>query len=110
MRKVILGSAKLLDNKLEKNGAFEFVAKKEDKYFECDNPKGAVNAGQEIVIQFTFKPPSIDPLLKDIGALKGIGQWVESVWECKMSGGFAEPGVPDAFSVDVVLRAYVEQI
>lgn len=52
----------------------------------------------------------MDPLLQDIGALKGIGQWVESVWECKLSGGFIEPGTTDAFSIDVVLRAYVEQI
>lgn len=71
-------------------------------------PKGAINGGQEQIVKFTFKPPSIDPLLKDIGALKGIGQWVESVWECKLSGGFIEPGTTDAFSVDVVLRAYVE--
>ena len=61
-------------------------------------------------VKFTFKPPSIDPLLQDIGALKGIGQWVESVWECKLSGGFVEPGIPDNLSVDVTLRAYVEQI
>jgi hypothetical protein len=36
-------------------------------------PRGAVNSGAEQVIKFTFKPPSIDPLLQDIGALKGIG-------------------------------------
>jgi len=35
--------------------------------------KGAVAGGQEQLVKFTFKPPSIDPLLKDIGALKGIG-------------------------------------
>ena len=95
---------------MEKNGAYELVAQKDDKYFECDQPKGSINAGQELTVTFTFKPPSIDTLLKDIGALKGIGQWVESVWECKMSGGFVEPGTPDAFVVDVLLRAYVEQI
>lgn len=61
-------------------------------------------------VKFTFKPPSIDPLLQDIGALKGIGQWVESVWECKLSGGWVEAGIPDNLSVDVTLRAYVEQI
>ena len=61
-------------------------------------------------VKFTFKPPSIDPLLQDIGALKGIGQWVESVWECKISGGWVEAGVSDNLSVDVTLRAYVEQI
>ena len=80
----------------------------QDTYFECDNMKGAVNGGQEQIVKFTFKPPSIDPLLQDIGALKGIGQWVESIWECKLSGGFIEAGTTDAFSVDVILRAYVE--
>ena len=69
-----------------------------------------MTGGQEVIVKFTFKPPSIDQLLRDIGALKGIGQWVESTWECKLSGGFVEPGTPDAFSVDVVLRAYVETI
>ena len=73
VRKVLIGNCRLMDNKLEKNANFEFVAKKEDKYFECDNPKGTVNAGQDIQVKFTFKPPSIDPLLQDIGALKGIG-------------------------------------
>lgn len=55
-----------------------------------------------------FNPPEVDELLKNIGALKGIGQWVESVWELKLIGGFVEPGQPDSISVDVVLRAYVE--
>lgn len=45
----------------------------QDTYFECDNMKGAVTGGQEQIVKFTFKPPSIDPLLQDIGALKGIG-------------------------------------
>ena len=42
---------------------------------------------------FKFKPPLVDNLLKDIGALKGIGQWIESNWECKLQGGFIEPEV-----------------
>jgi len=49
-------------------------------------------------------------LLKNITALKGIGQWVESVWELKLIGGYTEPGSPDPVIADVVLRAYVEQI
>lgn len=110
VRKVIIGNCRLLDVKMEKNGNFEFSAGKDDKYFECDVPRGAVNSGQEQVVQFKFKPPSIDPLLQDIGALKGIGQWVESVWECKINGGYVEPGTPDLFVIDIVLRAYVEQI
>jgi len=42
--------------------------------------------------------------------LKGIGQWVESSWELKMTGGYVDAGQPDLMIVDVVLRAYVEQI
>jgi len=48
--------------------------------------------------------------LKDIAALKGIGQWVESNWELKISGGYIEPGKVDLQVYQVVLRAYVEQI
>ena len=81
-----------------------------EKYFDCDLPKGTVAGGQESVITFNFTPPQTDELLKDIKALKGIGQWVESVWELKLIGGFFEPGQPDPVFIDVVLRAYVEQI
>jgi hypothetical protein len=73
-------------------------------------PKGTVAAGNEQLVKFSFAPPQTDELLKDIGALKGIGQWVESVWELKLIGGFVEPGQPDPILVDIVLRAYVEQI
>jgi len=73
VRKVIFGNSRLIDVKMEKNGNFECNSGKDDKYFECDMPRGAVISGQEQVIKFTFKPPSIDPLLQDIGALKGIG-------------------------------------
>ena len=83
-----------------------------DKYFECDMPKGTAAAGQEHHINFSFTPPQTDELLKDIKALKGIGQWVENVWELKLIGGYVEPGLglPDPAFVDIVLRAYVEQI
>ncbi len=54
--------------------------------------KGTLGAGQEVIVKFTFNHPKADPLLKDIGALKGIGQWVESVWELKLIGGYVEPG------------------
>lgn len=73
VRKVIVGNCRLLDVKMEKNGNYECNSGKDDKYFECDIPRGSANSGQEQVIKFTFKPPSIDPLLQDIGALKGIG-------------------------------------
>jgi hypothetical protein len=49
-------------------------------------------AGQEIVAKFTFNHPKADPILKDIAALKGIGQWVESVWELKLIGGYVDAG------------------
>jgi hypothetical protein len=49
-------------------------------------------------------------MLQSIAALKDIGQWVESVWECRITGGFIEPGAVDLMTVEVVLRAYVEQI
>ena len=64
--------------------------------------------GQEQLIKFNFTPPQADDLLKGITALKGIGQWVESVWELKLVGGFVETGQPDTITCDVVLRAYVE--
>ena len=81
-----------------------------EKYFECDNPKGTAAGGQEHKVNFQFTPPQTDELLKDITALKGIGQWVENIWELKLIGGFVEPGQPDPMFIDVVLRAYVEQI
>lgn len=110
VRKVLIGNCRLMDIKMEKGGNFEMTPKKEDKYFECDQTKGTVAGGQEVQVKFVFKPPSIDPLLQDIGALKGLGQWIESVWECKLTGGYVEPGTPDAQSIDIVLRSYVEQI
>lgn len=106
----MIGNCRMLDPKMEKNGTFEITPAKDDKYFECDMLKGQVNGGQEQMVKFTFNPPKIDPLLADISALKGIGQWVENVWELKMIGGFVEAGQPDPVTVDIVLRAYVEQI
>lgn len=118
VRRIVIGNCRLKNTPMEKNGAYELAPKvsfnqhdtlqKEDKYFECDLPKNAVNSGAETVITFKFKPPQVDPLLQDIKALKGIGQWIESIWECKISGGFIEAGQQDLTSIDVVLRAYVE--
>lgn len=110
-RSILIGNCRLMDNKMEKPGNYEINAPPDAvKYFECDQPKGTVQGGQEQVIKFKFNPPQVDELLKDIGALKGIGQWVENVWELKLQGGFVEPGQPDPLVVDVMLRAYVEQI
>ena len=36
--------------------------------------------------------------------------WVEAKCELKINGGFIQPNMPDNVSVDVILRAYVEQI
>lgn len=96
---------------MEKAGNYEISPPANaDKYFDCDVPKGTVQGGTDATISFSFKPPETDDLLRNITALKGIGQWVESVWELKLIGGFVEPGSPDPLIVDVVLRAYVEQI
>ena len=57
--------------------------------------KGQVNSGSETILNMKFTPPKQDPMLKDIEALKGIGQWVESNWELKLTGGFVSPGMPD---------------
>jgi hypothetical protein len=70
--------------------------------------KGVINGGQEQVVSFKFKPPQVENLLKDIVALRGIGQWVESIWECKLQGGFIEPGSADPLCIEIVLRAYVQ--
>ena len=95
---------------MEKNANFELVPQPGEKYFSCDMMKGQVNSGQEIILNIKFIPPKQDPLLKDIIALKGVGQWVESLWELKITGGYVEPGKVDLQQVQVVLRAYVEQI
>jgi hypothetical protein len=96
---------------MEKPGNFEFTPPANaEKYFEVDLPRGTVQGGAEQEISFSFTPPLVDELLKGIGALKGIGQWVENTWELKLSGGFVEPGQVDPMVVNVTLRAYVEQI
>lgn len=107
----MIGNCRLEDQKMEKAGNYEITPPANaDKYFDCDVPKGTVQGGQDATITFSFAPPQTDELLKNITALKGIGQWVESVWELKLIGGYTEPGSPDPVIADVVLRAYVEQI
>ena len=109
-RKMIIGNCKLDDNKLEKNGNYEVIMDKDCPYFTCDNPKGSINSGQELVITFGYKKPERDPLIKDIECLKGVGMWVESTNEIKINGGYIEGNTQDNISVYVILRAYVEQI
>jgi hypothetical protein len=83
---------------------------KDDTYFTCDNPKGGINAGSEVVISFGFKKPASDPLTKDIQCLKGVGTWITSKVELKINGGYIQPGAVDAVVVDIYLKAYIEQL
>lgn len=60
MRKIVCSNCKMYsDPKLEKPVSYEIIMPKDDKnYFDCDKKaKGTVNAGNEDVITFTFKPP-----------------------------------------------------
>ena len=109
-RKLVIGNCKLNDAKSEKNGNYEIILDKDCSYFTCDNPKGAINSGSEVILTFTYKKPEGDPLTKDIKCLKGIGMWVEAKCELKINGGFIQPNMSDNVSIDVILRAYVEQI
>ena len=72
--------------------------------------KGAINSGNEIIINFEYKKPESDPLIKDIEFLKGVGMWVETKCELKINGGYIQPNMQDSVSVDIILKAYVEQI
>lgn len=64
IRQLALGSCSLNDTKNEKNGTYEIaIGKENDKFFECDAAKGALNSGAENVIKFKFKPPPPDPIL-----------------------------------------------
>ena len=49
----------------------------------------------------------MDSLLKDIGALKGLEQWVESIWDLKLQGGYFEAGMSDPQIIEIVLRTAV---
>lgn len=110
IRQIAISSCRLTDVKMEKPCSFEITPKANDPYFECDIPKGSVAGGTETIVTFKFKPPQVDTLLKDIGALTGLGQWVESVWDLKLIGGYYETGQVEPQMIEVVLRAYVQQI
>lgn len=109
-RKVTIGNCKLNDPKNEKACVYEVFMQKEDVFFTCDNSKGNINAGSEVTLTFTLKRPSRDPLLKDLTCLNDIGMWYTTKAELKLSGGFLNAGVQDNVSVDIFLRAYIEQI
>ena len=109
-RKLTIGNCKLDDPKNEKNGNYEVILDKDCPYFTCDNQKGTINSGQEIVITFGYKKPNADPLIKDVECLKGVGMWVESKVELKINGGFIQQNMNDNASVNIILKAYVEQI
>jgi len=112
VRKLALGSSKLLDPKSEKPTTFEVILPKEEKqvYFACDLMKDTVPAGSSKTVTFTFKPPQRDAFIGNIVALEGIGQWIEQKAEIKIAGGLARQGYPEQFSMEVVLRAYIDQI
>lgn len=110
VRKLVIGSCKLLDPKAEKPTNFEVLLPKDDKYFVCDNLKGAVTAGNETVISFVFKPPQSDPFIAPIEELKKIGQWKETKVELKLSGGFIKQGNPDVISFEIILKAFINQV
>ena len=61
-------------------------------------------------MNFNFKKPNKDPLLKDLDCLNDIGMWVTSKAELKITGGFIIAGAQDVALVEVYLRAYIEQI
>ena len=109
-RKLIIGNCKLNDAKSEKNGNYEIIMDKDCNYFTCDNPKGSINSGSEVTITFSYKKPEGDPLTRDIQCLKGVGMWTEAKCELKINGGFIQNNAVDNVSVDVILKAYVEQI
>jgi len=110
-RSILIGNCKLNDPKSEKGGTFEITMGKDElNCFSCDVPKGNVNAGLENKVTFTFNHPPTDPIISEIEALQGIGQWVEVACEGKITGGFIFPGAPDVYFFDIVLRAYVQQI
>ncbi len=109
-RKLTIGNCRLNDAKNEKAGAFEIIIAKDDSFFSVDNPKGTVNAGSEVSVTFTLKKPARDPLLKELSCLDGIGMWITTKAELKLVGGFVSAGAADAVSVEILLRAYIEQI
>ena len=109
-RKITIGNCRLNDAKNEKAGAFEIIMAKDDLYFSVDNPKGTVNAGSDVYVTFTLKKPGRDPLLRELSCLNDIGMWVTTKAELKLVGGFVNNGATDAVSVEVLLRAYIEQI
>ena len=109
-RKIIIGNCRLKDPKLEKNSNYEILMPKDDIYFSCDNLKGTINSGSESIATFTFKKPQLDPLLGNITELKGIGMWITAKAEIRLTGGFVNPGQNDLTIIDIVLKAYVDQL
>lgn len=109
-RKVIIGNCRLIDAKAEKNANFEVVFPVKDEYFNCETMRGTLNSGVENVIVFTFKKPSQDPILGGIESLEGLGMWVETKAEIRISGGFIPNGVNDSAVIEVILKAYIDQI
>ena len=66
--------------------------------------------GAENIITFTFKKPASDPLTDSIACLDGIGMWITSKVELKINGGYIGPGATDAVSIEIILRAYINNV
>jgi hypothetical protein len=64
----------------------------------------------EAVVTFNYKKPNKDPILKDLECLNDIGMWITTKVELKISGGFIYPNTADIATIEILLRAYVEQI
>lgn len=72
-QKIVIGSCKVMDSKLEKPVSFDVIIPKDDK-FGVDVAKGSVAAGTETVVTFTYKPPEMDKLIVSIeGCRKVLG-------------------------------------
>ena len=109
-RKLLVGNCRLNDPKNEKVGSYEITLPKDDIFFTVDNQKGSVNAGSEVIITFNLKKPGRDPLLKELTCLNDVGMWVTTKAELKLAGGFINTGTNDSVLIDILLRAYIEQI
>ena len=109
-QKLIIGNCKLIDSKLEKNINYEVIIPKEDIYFSCDNPKGSVNSGNEVIVAFNFKKPPPDPILGHIEELSNIGMWINTKVEVRITGGYIATNESDLSIIEVELKAYVNQL
>ena len=84
-QKIVIGSCKLVDPKLEKPTNFEVLMPKDDR-FTVDQQKGTVAPGSEAVVTFTFKPPESDQSIVSISSFRPI------LVSCRTSDSGETPG------------------